>query len=1577
MTAPIDATLTGEAPRGRGITWEQAFPEWHLVEENARVDGGRPIVLTPHEERIDTILEIAATFRGSVDHAAGRLYPLVPSLFPLSMDGQSTTIPFSKIAASPAADAFASSTRGAIRRGHQTLAQVNLASAIVGAQQWPSDPILAAFAAKFFHLHPLDCYLITHVGIGRNSPERAQRFVAETVDVSDVSSYLESITGKAYSSILDDELTQWLEPLIAKDTPIEVAAVAETHPQLLGRLPMQDCTLAEALGFLVPGWNLRDGQFVRFESHSAAADIGDRALSLITAQPGITSSQLTANIGTEPATVNRLLATRGQAYSRPHRGDAGDRTWTTPTWHRLGIHDPAELKELLVREELAPEDLGLPHGTAADTADAPGPIAAPDARELPPAPAADPSAATPSVAEPSDTAPPEAEVPVSPPEPEVETRGDLPASTDPLETWEKALVHRFEGATLAAEMNLTDDELDRLLDAYSVRFATSQARRTATKIFVHHFPASTLAALVGVASTEFENNTYWSHFFQAIKAKQNDAVENALRQAVMGLIEKFGLDPLSGLPAARYVERLTVHAGIPASSFGALLNALMSYVALVDNREDRPFREWIEEPSHEVLLHSLTAPARSFIRHGGPKATDYLTVLVGVVSKVAEDPTLDGAAVTAALGDDDLPPLVRDALAGAFHRMDVGEEVRLKRHRSRSVPTLHLGADDSVIIRLPAPSSYADKQWAITLDSDVRHVSPGRLDRDHGVDVILDAPVRRAVVSHPSFEHPIEMRLFDAESPLIAFSVNGDHLPSSQRLPRDEVALLYPKTLSIAGDDGAAPVRRGEFPPPQGWSGWTLETWDLSEATTFRLSSSTSARPVDIAVGTRPLPTLDLTDGEALPLDGVTHRGLPVFGQARPWVLLPPLRDTDTSGWTVQYRRSGSSEWITQDEYLPAELESRELFAGEPPLLGPYEILVTGPDSARFRTDLFLADGLTVSFSEDYRIPDDDQMTPITAFIEHSEPALQVGTGHIDFNGSTSHQDLQLRLGDTRHEVRIRPPRLEFRMTPVGGIPVWSDRRISRHPDEFYHATLSIRGVPEGVDADIELVNGSDIVQHRCSLQDSRARGALAVKTDEFAHAARTCQFGELRVLLRYPDGDSYPAPLIRFSTLGHDHKVELDGNTIVVSNVPTDQHLECHVWQMDRPWLEPMSVPVEDGRADLPASVRDGGNLRVSLHVSDAWDPVPPARFPDNRSVRLDRRGDFTSSGKGLVSQFLSGENHLPAFDAATPEAWAALAFLDLELDAHDRSRYEAIAEVMTARPRVAARSLAEANLPNGEKVAQFVGSGLVFRGLIDPAGPTRRHEAVPEAWLDMLFTIADIPSQADDIRTVLLERIGEVGGSSLRCILAEGKDPEATKTYIDSGSVRIDPDTLRSVLQDRKLIPGGLVDASARYESYLELFERRDEVSKELLHDLNTVAAHDKRAPFMAIRKYHALRDEFNIRSEYLDGVDPVEDGWACATFISLGLALYARLVARRLLEPEGRSDAARLRKTWSRFARLQPLEAMIDVVIADGLAAHHFFAGRGQFPYTEFDPHSVALVDRLLAPLVSTPERSLIRE
>ncbi|KAA0919251.1 hypothetical protein [Dietzia sp. ANT_WB102] len=1136
-----------------------------------------------------------------------------------------------------------------------------------------------------------------------------------------------------------------------------------------------------------------------------------------------------------------------------------------------------------------------------------------------------------------------------------------------LDEWESVLRERLEGAVLAADTDLSPAELDNLLDVYGERYRIARNRHTTVPQFVHHYPAATLLSLVGMASVGLENNTYWSAFWERLRTEHNSTDENAFRQQVRVLLDQFGLDPIDGLPRDRHVQRLAIHAGIPASSFDKLLDVLTTYVAVVDNYQDRPFNNWILDPSHEIQFHQLDANTRYFIEYSGDRGREILAGLTAIVSDAAEDRYRAEAAVDTS--STPLPELIRLALKDAFARADIGEEVRARRRQSRRAPTIHLEADNSIVVRLPAPRSHTSVPWAVTIDSDVRHVSPDRFARDTSVDVPADRPARRIVVSHPSFNDPVEMRLFDPKCPIIAFTPDGEHVAISQRLTRGELIVAFPTDLTVRGEGELAPRVAGQYGTPNGWAGWRIEHWDLTGTDAVRLQYGNHS-PVDLAVGKRELPYLYESEDEPLPiLNGVLHERRPVFG-ARPYIALPPLGSNDVVPWTVRYRRSGAREWTVQGTHASTELIAWELFEGHPDLLGRFDISVTGPDGARFDQSVFIAEGLDIEYDDDVRLPEDEGLTEFGATLTSSSELLTISPTRLEFDSKTSSREIRLSSGGATATVTIRPPRVEFRLTPVGTLPTWSDRPIGIRPESLSQATLAVRGAPDNVRLEAVVKDASGKIQARLDLTDQTRSDIRKANSDRLAPAARSAQSGDLILLMHYPAGEgTWEAPLARFNTVGPRVRIEADEDEFLVSGLATSQDVVLHIWQVARPWMVPLSVPVIDGCATIPESARTVGPLRVTPVIEDAWDPQPAEPLPTKFSVRFDRPGDFGDSPTAGLSRFLAGETPYPQIVPTNPRLWHGLAYLDRGLLDRHASQFNILADFVCRNARQATFALAESTLSTPEKLALYIRSGLVFESVEVSRPGTRRGDLSAEPWLDMIVAMADLRRAESGLREWLERRILEIGGHSLTQILTTGQDPLAETAVIDRGAAALsnNPEILRAELAKLKVVPGGLVDAASRYEGYFSLFQLQHDQDNSVLTELYKVTVTSKYRVMSQLRRFKNLWHYVEVRSDPLDGLDPHKFAWASATYVSLALALFARLVAIGKISYRRHPE---LLQAWAEFARKEPMQTMIDLIIAEALVRHDRYPSIMTSPWrTDIEwANAIALVFDTNAPAVT---------
>lgn len=1215
-----------------------------------------------------------------------------------------------------------------------------------------------------------------------------------------------------------------------------------------------------------------------------------------------------------------------------------------------------------IGETVAAGEIQVPGAQPASAApDAPSPFDTPP--DGPEAPDAEAAAKAPredaAIAATPDHTPPDQ----TPPDEGADTRPGIGlTSDDDLDAWEEALRDRLDGAILAVDADLSAVELDVLLDVYGARFRLSRGRGTTVPQIAHHFPAATLMAMVGMASIGLEDNTYWDAFWQRLGTDRAYTDENALRSLVIPLLEKFGLDPITGLAKSRHVQRLAVHAGVPAASTDRLVDVLTTYIGSVSSRDTQPFSDWVRQPGQEHVFEQLDYPTRDFVRYTGERGATLLDEMARIVAETAENPSVDASTLTA--DQTSLPELLIDPLRRALQGADVSGSVRSKRRRARLSPTLQLEADDSMVVRLPAPSSHTSAPWTVTLDTHVVRVAAEKFSSDRSVEVPIEHPTRRVVVTHQSLPHPIELRLYDATKPLILFTTSGEHIPDTARLPRSEVLAVLPGDLTVMGEHPHAPRTIGEFGSPLGWNGWAIRQWDLTETTSLRTRNA-QGDVRDLPVGSQALPTLFDAPDDPLPvLPGVFSEKLPVL-HSRPWIVLPALGVDPAATWTVRYRRAGATDWVVQGDYSSPDGGEVPLFEDQPEQLGRFDLRVTGPFGARYETSVFVAEDLEIEYDDTLRIPDGSALTEVTAEAWSDDPELVVLDPHLHFGPTDSNRPLRLRRGAASEVVTVRPPRMEFRMTPVGAVPSWSDRQIGRRPDDFTGAVLAVRGVPEDVRVTAQVRDYTGSLRATEEFTSRSRGGVLTMTADRLAGAARQAQTGLIVLQLHYPDG-TFPAPIIRFNTVGADVRIAVDGDEILVRGRHLHSDTTLHIWKIARPWSPVLTVPLIKGRATLPASAKEAGDLRIAPVVQDDWDPVPPAPLPTRDSVRVSRPGVFTDPATGALSRFLLGQAGPEEVDPSQSEVWSALALLSRGLEVEDGQRFRQLSRIVRGSPRPAALSLAEATLDTADKLALFIRTGLVFDsfrpyGREDLLARTHSRALSSEPWLDVLITIADIPAASVEDRMTLRSRLHGVGGRALSEMLRTGSDPLAISASLDAELVlRSDhPDAVSAVLDKKRLVPGGLTDAAARYDAYLALFRNKDsEIAR--LREFYEVLLQGQSRPFDEVRRFGVLWRAVTARTKKLGRVTD-DHPWANAPFASLTFCLYARLAAADCIRLAPPAD---LDLAWSWFAAREPEQTMIDLIVAEALVTHMTLPDRKKNPYTAFDSMTDAdIVDLII--------------
>lgn len=1209
--------------------------------------------------------------------------------------------------------------------------------------------------------------------------------------------------------------------------------------------------------------------------------------------------------------------------------------------------------------------------------------------------------------------------------------GNAPTS---LLEWEHTLTARLKGATLIVDADLRPEELTTLCAELGARIRDLPADTQTYADFVKRYPAATLSAVVGIASLNAYKGLYIADdpmrevyhglvptIAEALGLSESDDEPGAYGIMQAGLESEFA-PALRNLDLADFVDLHThhladliiAHAGLPVSAMGTIVDALTAFTTSVPDRTMHHVYPWLMDPSQREFFGTLPTGTQLLFEQAPALSTRILNQALDLVEAYPRtDPAHDGgehdpgdAALSALVDVAALPTMIREGLLDALRAQATeSDQAPTRTTASRRAadrmqrPYLWLDGTDAVCVALPPVSGCADEPWIVSTGDDVTPVRPRRSLRDDETQTsLLRKPARRVAVIHPSFHTTVELRLFTTDFPVALFLPDGKQIPTSAMVPQGEVFALVPPGHEPTSDESGAPQVLETLDTPEGWGQWTLQLWDLDGLDKVVVQDAAGVAH-EIRVGSHELPCLWDTEDEPIEtLTGVeSEDGLPVLA-ARPWIDVPPL-PSGARPWTVRIRRSGNEQWHTVGTYAPeSEHEGYPLFDDEvlalfdlsesAPILGGFDIRVDGPEHARVDLRIFLAEGFYAHFPESPRLPGPDGASRAVAELS-SEPvdaaaddgaepaALSVSAETLEFGPTTRRLRVQVASGSHAETLVIRPPRLRFRMSSKGMAPAWTDQRISRSPFDFEHSTLVVRDPYATLRISLLLVDDEGRTAQRADF-DRDVDGTFRIDAGRFAERARLLRRGELRARVIDPDAEGTrhfkrTVPLVRFDAVT-EQNITLDGKNFRVTGAEEVDDVVCRVWQLERPWLPAISIPVTDSLAPLPSSLEGAGRLRVDVAVEDPWDPVPAGPLPHRGTTSLQTASRFSNTGLGLLSQFLAGRGAASFVPHGVPESWNAWALLSQNLHpSTDRPQRLELAAHLRQAPRAELVGLDRSLLPSSQKLAAFISSGLVN----EPIGPAmtmgdpwdraaagaRRSVSIPgrtrESWIDLFISIATVEQLPRESRALVTRHMREVGGDSLFNVLAFGEDPlqDSVRLGLPEVQAAMDP-TLRSMLLSRPTIPGPLLDASSRWEGLLALLRTEQSFNAGYVRD----QFERMLGKYESLRRFRPLYRLITERIKALPAtveVDTRRSGarrarkgsrarsaqsnpaqaaelpmWANIPQLTFSLALLARGHAYGYFKTGLDQDLLDL---WARLVTQAPQQILIDLVLAEAHIAH----------------------------------------
>lgn len=1116
------------------------------------------------------------------------------------------------------------------------------------------------------------------------------------------------------------------------------------------------------------------------------------------------------------------------------------------------------------------------------------------------------------------------------------------SGTQALVDWMSDAEHewrtRLQPVNLVIETDFLAHDIRDLQSRYGSRTQQLINQGFTRREMIKKYPAATLMILVGHASLAYDHGAYWESFWQELNLSRDHDFESALRLNLDAMLQKFSLARVPDVQkdqSRKYVMLLAMHAGIPVHCLGDLLRMLNEHIVNGRMPSGAAVIEWLHEPGKEHRAASLDVPVRNFLMHGAEFAIDILDRIIEVIEATTADPALLDADLDSSTTG--LPTVLVEELINQLREEPIKVTGRSSVVGARSRPSIVYSVrDDEVVVRLPYPKVGAESPWRVSFDGEVRDVYCTRSwgGGTAATQVSIPGPARELVMSHDASGQSSVLPLVAKADPLLTFGEKGQWIPRHDGLI-DVAWVVYPQSHTLIDAVTGTPVKERDEGNPAGWPGWRSAFVELGGVSALQLESLGERVGTPRVVRKEVRPRFEL--GE--PLTGVyTSEGRSVYAE-RPWVMLPSSLDDRGTQWQVRVRRVGNTDWAVVGNWrAEAEETCVDPFDDAPePQLGLFEVDVSGPLGSKARCVVFVAEGLSVEYDVNLRVPQGNGLTPCIATVDPDrlEPS---GLTRVEFGEKDIEREFEVAGDDgTAGSLIIRPPHIAIRTGEVGKPAPWRTTVDVCTTDMVTQGRfIAVRAA--GVDqvSFSYVAPSGEYVQVETSPK-RRQDDVYELALQKFADSVGSQPSGHFVATLQ-SNGMRLEVVVLAVRPQKLATAVELHDGALHFTDLADVADLAAYVWCSTAPWRPCTTVPLEGNVARLPSDLIDAGELRCQLFIDDPWVLLDAPSKPADDSFTVQQSGWYScgTQVQTELSQFLAGEGPVPLEAGSVPEIWAAIAWLNNDSDA---ARVSKLTKLLADDPRTALNCLGNSTIPLHDKMAMLVRTELVNRSY---ATADTANELHSDPWFGCMVEMSDLPSlytRRHKVRWERAETLGYLtnkGGGMLMELLQTGKADGLNEGCFDKSVLAMSamsPDQVDAILREIALVPGPLLHAHTRFTAAFQAFCQRMEWSADGWSE--SFAAQTSFVIGPIKRTSQLAYDAIKIRSDRLTGIDIAANPWMLMSLQSLTLAVLARLEAHGRIGGQYLNTGMLL--GWTRLAQLCPNLVGTDLLLAEALVIH----------------------------------------
>jgi hypothetical protein len=1081
-------------------------------------------------------------------------------------------------------------------------------------------------------------------------------------------------------------------------------------------------------------------------------------------------------------------------------------------------------------------------------------------------------------------------------------------SEELLEIRERQWRPRAEAVSLAAEtLDLIPvHRREQALEAFG-RLQDRLGPGSARERLFRRYPAVHVLATAGVAAEHYERATFWPKLIAILNIHPDPGFQSAWGDAFLDNLRKLGLPTFEKDDDAgsRYVERILLHAGMPTYCLADFFRILSWKRSHTPGLTPEEFVSWAAAKAAGSGFQNLDMPVQRFVRYGDEFAVDVADRSFELLDAVAAGSPHDDVllpqrfwTVAQELNEKRGIDRVADPELSAAAKVDIRPRLILD--------PFGLG----LLLRLPPVGDAPDGRaiWVVNLDEDTLRVAteslwPGSTEPAPQTDVPISKPVRSASVALAGSEHlQLPLIVVDDQDPVLVFGEDCELIPSGLPLPATKVWMLFP------GDPGSLQATDSiqvlaESPLPPRWSGFSLLQVDLSEATAVSVGGSV-----------RTIRKFESARIEtSFPISGIrTASGLPVLAEL-PRIHIPT--SMANADWDVTLH--DSAEDVIARKRLVGTEDPNELWDSlSRPAVGTFTVRVRGPWGRGASRSFTVVEDLSVSFTPGWRRFVPGGLQPCVAHVRAAN-GIDLSRRQIEFGERDREQKLRVGLHSDFRSFVVSPPHMtvayqadDFSINPSVRPLTLMRQDLCDSPGELI---LDIGASAQPV---------LHVIANGRSLQTLQARSArVGIYRFNLAGIVDTLRDQPQANLALGDEGELITAtvrPRTLFSS------IQLACGELQFADCVNVEGLTAYVFVTRAPWIEPVSLPIVEGKTSLPDWLVDAGPMHVVVRIEDPWVPLPAPDWPQpGTSTFVDADGWVIQDDQEetAVSMFLAGVSSLPGDITNFVRLWTTRSQLPaLGLGPRTEEVARAIDAEIYANASAALGALTDSEVTGAAIPSLMIRSGLAWANLADAhensAPPWTMRGAIPAA----LLSAADSLWSDEEI-----EAATGICGDSVNGLL-DGCDPHASAGRMDESADLLDrePGLREQYIREAGLIPRGLLSAESRVLAAMELVgQRRHPWLEWLMRNAQGVLREGER--LIRIIGDPATQAAFDARRHHSR-----TGGWHVVPAVSMALALGARHASRGHVEAT--RWMIREQRAWADLAAVVPQLVTIDLIIAE---------------------------------------------